>query len=301
MNKVECQICGKKLKSINHLHLRKHNITFDKYLEKFPDAETCSMDVKRSRSDSLKGREIHWKEKISKSNKKSWKKNPNQGRTGCPLSEESKKILSEKMMGHEVSEETRKKIGETSLGRTPWNRGLTKRDDERLVSVSEKVREYNLNMPEETRGKISRTLKENYANGMKVPNSKIGFRKDLQMSFRSSWEANYARYLLSKGEEVIYEEDRFRLYDAEGNLEKVYVTDFKIGKNKYIEIKGHCSSSDDWDCNCSRCIRDKDKMRMMDEQYPEVEIFLIGKKEYRELCREGIYIDGWENTIYDPV
>ena len=49
--------------------------------------------------------------------KAAWKRNPNQGRTGNPLPEESREALSEKMKGHAVSEETRQKISEGLLKR----------------------------------------------------------------------------------------------------------------------------------------------------------------------------------------
>ena len=48
---------------------------------------------------------------------------------------------------------------------------------------------------------------------MKIPNSSNGYRNDLGMSFRSSWEANYARILKHKGKKIIYEQDRFPIYE----------------------------------------------------------------------------------------
>jgi hypothetical protein len=41
-----------------------------------------------------------------------------------------------------------------------WNKGLTKETDERMKLISEKVREYNLQMSQETKDKISKTMRE---------------------------------------------------------------------------------------------------------------------------------------------
>lgn len=298
---VICRICGKALKSINHLHLKKHDITFEEYVKKFPESPTCSENTKLSRSQKLIGREISWKNKISKSNKLSWIKNPGQGRTGVALSEESSKKLSKKMQGHCVSKETRRKIGESGKGREPWNKGLTKFDDKRLKSISEKVSEYSKNMPQEIKDRISQTLKRKYANVMKVPNAKSGFRADLRMTFRSSWEANYARVLKIEKRDILYEIDRFPLYKQCGKIDCVYVTDFKLGHNHYLEIKGHCRSADNWECECKRCQRDKRKLALMSIQYPNIRIDMMGKKEYRELCEEYFgCVENWEKTPYDP-
>jgi hypothetical protein len=78
------------------------------------------------RSEKLIGREIKWKDKISDAVKKSWEENPNQGRTGVPLSEESKKVVSEKLQGHSVSDETKLKIAGAGFGHRPWNKGKSK-------------------------------------------------------------------------------------------------------------------------------------------------------------------------------
>jgi len=143
-DKVECLICGKKLSSINHTHLKNHNISVDRYREQFPDASIVSQKTKDLKNSKLKGkaRSEATKKKISESNKKSWAENPNQGRTGCPLSEESKQELSEKMMGHKVTKETRKKIRNARIGIEPWNKKLTKEDHPSLQIISEKTKEW---------------------------------------------------------------------------------------------------------------------------------------------------------------
>ena len=302
-NYIVCKICGEKVGAINHLHLRSHKITTGEYAKKYPNSPLVSQSTidKRRKKIIGKPRSQETKDKLSISIKESWKKNPNQGRTGRALSDKSKKALSEKFMGHKVSDETRVKIGISGLGRIPWNKGLTKYDDERIMGVSKKIAEWNKEfMTDEKKEQISQTLKKRYANGMKIPNSKTGYRKDIEMSFRSSWDANYARILKFNDKKIDYENDKFVLYREDGKIENVYTPDFKIDDKTFIEVKGHADGIDEWGCTCKRCIRDKNKMFLMGEQYPEVEVILIGRKEYVELCRKyNFIIDNWEFSKWD--
>lgn len=298
--KIKCQVCGKEFKQIHHRHVKQHNLTIEEYKEQFPDAPINSEASSHRRADSLKGRTIHWADKIASAVKDSWSENKFQGRTGIPLGKESRKKLSEKLMGHFVSTETRTKIGLAGLGRLPWNKGLTKKSDERLLSISQKIKEWNKNhMTSEMRHKISQTLKNKYAAGMPIPQSKGGKRPDLNMYFRSTWEANYARILNYENADWSYESQRFSLLDNLGDIVAVYTPDFFT--DKWIEIKGHAKAADDWDCECSRCDRDKLKMLLFSEQYSNEEIEIIGKKEYRSLCvKYASVISNWEKTSYDP-
>jgi len=297
---VKCQICGKIAGVINHLHLRTHNIDTIEYLRQYPGAVLSASKIVEERNKKLKGqkRTDETKKRLSIKNKISWQKNPHQGRTGSPLGEESKKALSEKLKGHVVSDETRRKIGEAGIGREPWNKDLTKADDIRLQSVSKKISEWNtISMTPEKRKQIGQTLKKLYANGMKIPNAKVGFRKDLGMSFRSRWEANYARILKYQNKEIIYEIDRYPLLDDKKEIICVYVPDFKMGDNSYVEIKGHADSEDSWTCNCKRCERDKKKKELLSQQYPNVKVQFIGKQEYKKLCRDfESIIPNWEHS-----
>jgi hypothetical protein len=299
---VACQICGHKAKTINHLHLRIHGISVADYLKKFPSAKVICETSLAVRNQKLKGRKITWASKISTAVKKSWTEDRFQGRTGVPLSASSRKKLSLKLQGHLVSESTREKIGLSGMGRTPWNTGMTKDTDGsgRMLSISRKVAEWNKkHMTAEMRSRISQSVKKKYANGMPVPNSRVGFREDLAMSFRSSWEANYARFLKHTDKPILYETDRFVL-NRDGTIESVYVTDFKMAENRYIEIKGHAESSSTWTCQCSRCQRDKNKMRLMSVQHPHVVIEIFGKKEYGELkTAYSKVVPNWE-TITKP-
>ncbi|NBP58226.1 hypothetical protein EBU71_17155, partial [bacterium] len=43
---MKCVICNKEFKSITQSHLKKHNITPEKYKEQYPEAELFSNDTK---------------------------------------------------------------------------------------------------------------------------------------------------------------------------------------------------------------------------------------------------------------
>lgn len=126
--KIQCAICGKNFKQIQHRHLNQHDISFEEYIARFPGSPTCCEETKLIRSKGNKGktRSEQTRKRMSESITASWQNNPLQGRTGHPLPEESKRKLSAKLMNHPVSIETRLKIGLSGLGREPWNKGLTK-------------------------------------------------------------------------------------------------------------------------------------------------------------------------------
>jgi hypothetical protein len=226
---VVCEICKKLFACINHLHLRSHQVSVAEYRERFPFASLISKVASEKRTQRLLGRKITWADKISKGVSKSWEDNEFQGRRGVPLKEDSRRSLSKKMKGHFVSEETRKKIGLSGLGRIPWNKNLTKFDDERLMSVSHKVSVWNAEyLTTERRALISQSLKKRYAEGMPIPSSKGMFRKDLNRYFRSSWEANFVRVLNANNLTWFYEKDRFKLLGEHGVIKSTYVPDFRL-------------------------------------------------------------------------
>jgi hypothetical protein len=120
---------------------------------------------------------------------------------------------------------------------------------------------------------------------------KRGKRKDLgDMFFRSSWEANYARYLnflivsgLIIGWE--YEAERFWFNVKEEVVS--YCPDFKVeiskGKYEFHEVKG-------WMTKKSKISLDLTK-----KYYPEINIVLIDERRYlevRKLVRN--LLPGWE-------
>lgn len=120
---------------------------------------------------------------------------------------------------------------------------------------------------------------------------KGGKRKDLDNKyFRSSWEANYARYLnflirldvITKWE---YESETFEFPIKKGS--KFYTPDFKLtysnGVIEYHEIKGYMDQ------------KSYTKIRRMEKYYPNISLILIDGKQYRKLKKEfGRSILNWE-------
>lgn len=130
-------------------------------------------------------------------------------------------------------------------------------------------------------------LRKGYSRG------KQGKRKDIDnMYFRSSWEANYARYLnwlmangnLYKWE---YEPDTFWFESIKRGI-RSYLPDFKLWDTKesvpyYVEIKG-------WMDDKSRT-----KLKRMAKYYPKVKVNVIERPEYKEIEKAvSGFIDGWE-------
>jgi hypothetical protein len=117
-----------------------------------------------------------------------------------------------------------------------------------------------------------------------------GTRADLGRYFRSSWEANYARYLnwLIKVGEIVswtYEPDTFEFPVKRGN--RFYVPDFKLvnrnGSIEYHEVKGWMDP------------QSATKLKRMAKYYPAVKIVLIDKEQYTAIARQvSRMIPNWE-------
>lgn len=123
--------------------------------------------------------------------------------------------------------------------------------------------------------------------------SRSGRRADLDNKyFRSSWEANYARYLnwlIQQGEILFweYEVDTFQFPVKRGNM--TYLPDFKITNKdntiEYHEVKGYM---------------DKDsatKLKRMAKYYPDVKLVLIDRDIYSKLRIDLCHlIPNWEEA-----
>ncbi len=84
----------------------------------------------------------------------------------------------------------------------------------------------------------------------------IGKRKDLGEFFRSSWEANVARWLKSKA--LSYEfEPRVFTFEGVKHGTVSYCPDFKLADGTWIEVKGMLDG------------RDKTRVRRFKKHYPE--------------------------------
>jgi hypothetical protein len=123
-------------------------------------------------------------------------------------------------------------------------------------------------------------------------------REDLDMVFRSGWEANYARYLRWQVQhgmirEWIYESEKFWFDKPRGRGKGVnsgvrhYLPDFKVtfldGRVEYHEVKGYLTA------------QAKTALKRMKIYYPEITVRVIGKKEYSTIARQvGGIIPNWE-------
>lgn len=112
--------------------------------------------------------------------------------------------------------------------------------------------------------KAQSTLAWQYNNSS---NLYVGYRKDLKMSFRSTWEANIARILNNSNISFTYESKKFILPYNNDTL--VYILDFYLpGSDTYIEVKGF------W-CN--------QKAHLFREQYPNKFLLIIDQFIYKRL------------------
>jgi len=121
----------------------------------------------------------------------------------------------------------------------------------------------------------------------------IGKREDLNNLFvRSSWEANYARYLnwlvgLGEIKSWEYEPEEFEFKTIKkGN--RFYIPDFKVTNNdgsiEYHEVKGYMDADS------------KTKLKRMAKYYPEIKLVLIDKPVYLELHKQlKNLIPNWES------
>lgn len=116
--------------------------------------------------------------------------------------------------------------------------------------------------------------------------AKGGKRKDLDnIYFRSSWEANIARYYNYLGIKWEYEPKTFVFKNiTRGSVS--YTPDFYIPEeDKWIEVKGWMDS------------KSKTKLRRFKDQYPEEysKLVLIQEKEYNSIKRKlSCFIKNWE-------
>lgn len=121
--------------------------------------------------------------------------------------------------------------------------------------------------------------------------TKSGKRADLDNRFfRSSWEANYARYLnwlIEQGEIKAWEYE-CKTFVFEGVTRGVltYTPDFRVinldDSYEWHEVKGWMDAAS------------KAKLKRMAKFYPDETVIVIGADEYKALAKWKGLIDGWE-------
>jgi hypothetical protein len=108
--------------------------------------------------------------------------------------------------------------------------------------------------------------------------AKGGKREDLQMYFRSNWEANFARILNYQGKNWVYEKYTFQLEECISYTPDFYV----IEEDTFYELKGRMNE---------RSIK---QLELMKEKFPHIKLVLICGKEYYELKKEYKTKINWE-------
>lgn len=120
---------------------------------------------------------------------------------------------------------------------------------------------------------------------------KRGKRADLgETHWRSSWEANVARWLKWRQErgEILQWEFEPQSFVFSGVTRGVvfYLPDFRVtypdGSQEYLEVKGRETS------------KDRTKWNRMRSHYPNVKLKIIDKPEYRRLCKDFGDLPHWE-------
>lgn len=143
---------------------------------------------------------------------------------------------------------------------------------------------WNTKLKGQIRPKTSKSLIRAYSEGRIKPNrfTNGGYRKDLEMYFRSNWEANYARIL--NYQEVIWEyEPQVFVVTIEGK-DCTYRPDFYLPlRDKYIEVKGYWIG------------KAKQKFEAFKEKY---NIDLVNLEKYKKLALEYQDKINWEGTKY---
>ena len=111
--------------------------------------------------------------------------------------------------------------------------------------------------------------------------------------FRSSWEANYARYLnflMDRGQiqRWEYEPHVFWFEEIKRGV-RSYLPDFKVWETindepYYVEVKGFMDA------------KSKTKLKRMAKYYPEVKLVLVDKDKYNEIkYKLSSLIKNWEH------
>lgn len=163
--------------------------------------------------------------------------------------------------------------------------------------ASGKIKHWTLTKPEAEVDRIckvagekcSKALKEGYASGkIKISSligrGKQGFRQDLGIYVRSSWEANFFRFLKYFRTKYEYEPKTFKLFNDNDELVYSYRPDGYLPEfNLWIEIKGYMTEIN------------KIKIALFRKNYPELDLCIIDKGKYEYIQKNYSHlINNWE-------
>lgn len=132
------------------------------------------------------------------------------------------------------------------------------------------------------RENTSKSLLTAYMVGRAKPSSHRGFRDDLGLFFRSTWEANVARVLTLMDIKWVYEPKAFPVKVS--GEDSSYTPDFYLpDKDIFIEVKGYWFG------------KGKSKFDSFSEKYKTVLIDLPVYKLIQDTFMDGI---NWEGKVY---
>ena len=101
---------------------------------------------------------------------------------------------------------------------------------------------------------------------------------------KSKLERNVLALLKTKTPRVLYEPDTFDFIQPA--KKRKYTPDFKIGKNKYVEVKGRLTQED------------RDKMIWFKEQHPELTVYLLFSTGNNKLRKGSLTTYGdWADKV----
>jgi hypothetical protein len=128
----------------------------------------------------------------------------------------------------------------------------------------------------ETLKKMSEVSKNN---NVRFSRCRGGFRSDLNLYFRSSWEANFARLLNHLHISWGYENKTYSLEDGCYS----YTPDFILKNGVHIELKGWFTE------------KSKKKINLFRKEYPNVKLIIIDRKTYKKIySKYKDLIENWE-------
>lgn len=171
-----------------------------------------------------------------------------------------------------------------------WNKGKTKENDERILKQVLTLKKHILEgkvipsylgrkRTKEEKEKISLARSEIIENNGAFKNVKLYKLKNIlneEFNCQGTWEYNVAKKLNELG--ILWVRKKKIEYIVD-NIIKIYNPDFYLPKtNEYIEVKGYF-----WE-------KDKIKMNIVTEQYPDEKIIFIDDKYYMDFINNKIDI-----------
>lgn len=170
---LSCEVCKKSFKSITNTHLKRHNISFEDYKNRYSNSKVVTKDTINKRVVKMVGRKVseETKKKISEASKGKIIKEETRNKLSKALkgrvcSEERKQKLRDYYKTHDNpfkgkihTSETKRTMSLAHRGKMPWNKGKSW-SEETKSKISAKLQGNKLSM--ETRNKMSISRKGRY-------------------------------------------------------------------------------------------------------------------------------------------